>query len=175
MANPVIPAPGENVWPFKLGDEVRDTINGLSGILVTRFYHRTGCDRFAIEMPPKDNAIPENYHVDAGRLELVKAFPERHIDEVPDLHFKLGDTARDKMLGLTGIIGIIEVPLYGAPRASIDPEWDAKTKKLPEGFFVDGHVIEVIKAYDSRPKAETKPKPDAKPSRGACRMPTRGL
>ena len=166
---PAIPQPGENVWPFKLGDEVKDKINGITGVLIERFFHRTGCDRFQLELSPKDGAVPEVYFTDAGRLELVKAHPERHIDEVPDMHFKLGDKARDHMIGLTGTIGIISVPLFGAVRASIDPAWDEKTKKMPEGFFVDAHMVEVLEPYDGRPKTETKPTKPA--GRGCVRMP----
>jgi len=98
------------------------------------------------------------------------------VDEVPDIHIKLGDMAKDMMSGLEGRVTIINVPLHGAVRVSIDPLWDKKEKKNPEAFFVDAPFGEVTEAWDNRPKAETKPSTEQKKKKkekpGACRMPS---
>lgn len=175
---PPIKQPGENIWEFRLGDHVKDKVSGLIGTATARLYHRTGCDRFIVELPSREGAEPVDLILDAGRLTLVQENPELHReDEVPDVHFKLGDEARDIMAGLSGRIGVIKVPLFGAIMASIDPEWDAEKKVLPEGFFCDAHMVEVIEPYDNRPKKETKPTPAQKKKQkpGACRVPTRSI
>jgi len=98
------------------------------------------------------------------------------VDEVPDIHIKLGDMAKDMMSGLEGRVTIINVPLHGAVRVSIDPLWDKKEKKNPEAFFVDAPFGDVTEAWDNRPKAETKPSTEQKKKKkekpGACRMPS---
>lgn len=170
---PIIQQPGSLTWPFRLGDKVRDKINGLEGIATARFYHMTGCDRFALELAPEGNKPGEFYTLDGNRLELVESLPDRHrADEVPaDLHTKLGDECKSLIHGLTGTVTIIHVPLYGAIQVSIDPKWDAKEKKMPEGYFVDAAFVEVTKPYTpGQPKA--KPSQALKESRGACRMPS---
>ena len=170
---PIIREPGSLTWPFRLGDKVRDKINGLEGIAVSRFYHLTGCDRFAIELPAEGGKLGEIVHLDGQRLELVEAFPDRHrADEVPNgLHVKLGDECKSMIHGINGIATIIHVPLYGAIQVDIDPKWDAKEKKMPEGYFVDAAFVEVTKPYTPGRPAE-KPSEEIKSSRGSCRMPS---
>lgn len=168
---PVIQQPGSLTWPFRLGDKVRDKINGLEGIAINRAYHMTGCDRFTIELPADGGKPGEIYSCDGNRLELVEAFPDRHrVDEVPDgLHVKLGDECKSMIHGIAGVATIILVPLYGAIQIDIDPKWDAKEKKMPEGYFVDAAFVEVTKPYTpGQPKA--KPTEAIQKSRGACKM-----
>jgi hypothetical protein len=172
---PTIKQPGENTFPFRLGDEVRDTINGITGTAINRFYHLTGCDRFSIEIESEDKSKPpEGYVADGTRFELVKSHPDRHVEEVPDIHVRLGDMVFDTVSGLEGRVTIINVPLHGSVRVSVDPLWDKKEKKNPEAFFVDAPFVEVKEAWDNRPKAETKPTPEQKKKDkpGACRMPS---
>lgn len=169
---PSIHQPGSCTWPFRIGDKVRDKINGLEGVAVARFYHITGCDRFAVELPAEGGKPGEIFHCDAQRLELVEAFPERHrSDEVPvDLHIKLGDECKSLIHGLAGVATIIHVPIYGAIQVDIDPKWDAKEKKMPEGYFVDAAFIEVTKPYTPG-EVKKEPTEAVQKSRGCSRMP----
>lgn len=155
---PEITQPGSKTWDFRLGDKVRDKINGLEGIALDRFFHITGCDRFAIELPAADGKPGEIMHCDGNRLELIEAFPDRHREEVPDTHIKLGDKVRSVHLGLVGTAVVLRVPLHGAVQVDISPVWDPKEKKMPDGYFVDVDHVEVITPYTPRDKAETKPK-----------------
>lgn len=155
---PEISQPGSLSWPFRLGDKVRDKINGLEGVAIDRFFHITGCDRFAVELAPQDSKPGEIMHCDGNRLELVESFPDRHREEVPETHVKLGDKVRSVHLGVTGTAVVIRVPLHGAVQVDISPSWDPKERKLPDGFFVDADHIEIIEPYTPRPKEETKPK-----------------
>lgn len=172
MDKPIIQEPGSLTWPFRLGDKVRDKISGLEGIATGRAYHLTGCDRFTIELPPEGARVGELYTCDGNRLELVESFPDRHrTDEVPEgLHVKLGDECKSLIHGVAGVATIILVPLYGAIQIDIDPKWDPKEKKMPEGYFVDAAFVEVTKPYTpGAPKAQ--PSQAIKESRGPCRMP----
>jgi hypothetical protein len=129
---PVIPQPGELTWGFRLGDRVKDKINGIEGVAMGRIFH---------------------YHCDGSRLELHTAFPDRHRNELPDGRVRLGDKVRDITSGLTGTAAIISVPLIGAVQIDIQPLYDAKTNKMPEGYFVDDHLVEVLTPYTSAEKA----------------------
>ncbi|UIS25278.1 hypothetical protein [Erythrobacter phage vB_EliS-L02] len=172
---PAIKQPGENTFPFRLGDRVKDKINGLTGTATNRLYHVTGCDRFMIEIDSDDKTKkPELYTADANRFELVEARPDLHTEEVPDLHVRLGDKVVDLLHGLTGRVTLINVPLHGSAQVSVDPQWDAKEKKMPEGYFVDAPFVEVKETWDNRPKAETRPTEEQKKKEkpGACRMPS---
>lgn len=62
------------------------------------------------------------------------------------------------------------MPLHGAIQISVEPGWDPKEKKLPEGYFFDVAFLEVTDPYEPRPKAETKPKASQKPERGCTRL-----
>lgn len=159
------PTPGANVFTFKLGDRVKDKISGLEGVLMNRFYHLSGCDRFMFETDPKDGKLGECVHVDGQRLELVTAFADRHRDEVPDTEIKLGDEAVDIVTGLKGIVTIINVPLHGSMQFCITPGYDPKEKKMPEAFFTDECHVEVTKPLTSpdTKAVEDKPAPKKKP------------
>lgn len=172
IEKPVIQQPGSLTWGFRLGDKVKDKINDLEGIAIGRLFHMTGCDRFSIELPAADGKPGEVYHVDGNRLELVTAYEDRHrADEAPlDLHVKLGDEAKSMIHGLVGTATVVNVPLYGAIQVCLDPKWDPKEKKLPDGFFVDANFIEVIKPYSPRPKVEQQPTEAAKKTRGPVRL-----
>lgn len=170
---PEIPAIGALTHPFRLGDRVEDTLNGIKGLAVTRHYHVTGCDRFEIELDPVDGKPGETFVVSSERLKLSKAHPKRHRDEAPEMHVKLGDKVTSVTMGVSGVATVITVPLYGSPRVCIEPQWDAKTKKMPDPFLCDVAFVRVDEAYDSRPKEEQKPKATTKPERGASRLPTR--
>jgi hypothetical protein len=168
-----IQKPGSQTWPFRLGDKVRDKINGLEGIAISRYFHVTGCDRFMIELPLKDGAPQDNYIGPAERLELVESFPDRHREEVPDMHIHLGDECKAVLSGVAGVCAMIHVPLHGATQVDISPKWDPKEKKLPEGYFVDAAFVEVTKPYTPAPRAAKKPTEAIKKERGASRMPKR--
>lgn len=175
MTKPIIAPPGSMTWDFRLGDRVRDKISGLEGIAMSRFFHVTGCDRFMVETPAMDGKAGENIHVDGARLELVESFPERHLadETASELHVKLGDRCRSRISQLTGVATIIHVPLFGATQVCLDPQWDPKTKKMPEAFFADAPFVEVLEPYTPLPAGTPAPEPSEKlkSQRGSSRMP----
>ena len=173
---PEIKQPGSLSRPFRLGDEVKDKLSGLTGVAVSRFYHITGCDRFAIELPANEGKPGELVVYDGNRLELIASHPDRHReDEVPvELHVELGDECKSLIHGIAGRCVVIHVPLFGAIQLDISPDWDPKEKKLPEGYYVDAAFVEVTKPYRARPKETQQPAPSTKNTRGPVRM-SKGL
>ena len=58
---------------IKLGDKVKDTITGYTGIAVCRCSYLQGCDRVAIQAPVnKDNKLSEWHYFDEPQLKVVK-------------------------------------------------------------------------------------------------------
>lgn len=162
------PPPGSQVFPFRLGDRVRDKINGLEGTAIVRLFHISGCDTFIIERDANKEKMERGEIADnnGDRLELVTARPELHKNEIPDVGIFLGDEARDLVHGIAGVVTHIIVPLYGAVQIQICPKYDEKDKKLPESYVVDAHHVEVTKALNPIPKTAA-PKPAAPQERGA--------
>lgn len=172
-SKPVLDPIGTLVHGFRLGDEVKDIFNDIKGRAVERHYHMTGCDRFAVEPAPTDGKPGETFVVTNERLKRVKEHTKYHRDEAPDLHVKLGDKVTSQTMGISGIATVIVVPLFGSVRVCIEPQWDAKTKKMPEPFLCDVAFVKVDEAYDGRSLTEQKPKPTAKREPGNSRLPTR--
>lgn len=170
---PIIPAIGSLAHPFRLGDRVKDSMNGIEGIAIERHYHVTGCDRFAVELDPVDGKPGETFVVSSERLKLSKAHPKRHRDEAPEMHVKLGDKVTSTTMGISGVATVVSVSLFGSPKICIEPQWDAKTKKMPEPFLCDVAFVRVDEAYDGRPKADQQIKATTKVEPGASRLPTR--
>jgi hypothetical protein len=58
---------------IRLGDEVRDSITGYSGIAVSRTEHLTGAPRVCVQPKVMDGTKPaEDFWFDEGRLETLQ-------------------------------------------------------------------------------------------------------
>lgn len=57
---------------IQLGDKVRDTITGLSGVATCRCLYLNGCDHIGIQGLAKDGKIPPVQWVDEPQVELVE-------------------------------------------------------------------------------------------------------
>lgn len=56
-----------------LGNKVRDTITGFTGIAISRTIFLQGCDRIAVQPPVgKDGTLPEYQHFDEPQLEILE-------------------------------------------------------------------------------------------------------
>lgn len=62
------------IFQFDLGDEVRDRITGLKGIILSRTQWYNKCIRYCIQPKGvKDGKIPDGINMDEESLEMVKA------------------------------------------------------------------------------------------------------
>lgn len=56
-----------------LGDRVKDTVSGFSGIAVAKVTYLQGCDRVAIQAPVKKNEKPAEWmYFDEPQLKVLK-------------------------------------------------------------------------------------------------------
>lgn len=57
----------------KLGDRVKDTVSGFSGIAVAKTTYLQGCDRIAVQAITKKNEKPISWqHFDEPQLKVIK-------------------------------------------------------------------------------------------------------
>ncbi len=58
---------------INLGDEVKDIITGLKGIVIGKTKWMYGCNRVIIQPPmDKDGKVPDGYSVDEPQVEVIK-------------------------------------------------------------------------------------------------------
>jgi hypothetical protein len=63
-----------SIFKFNLGDEVRDLVTGIVGVVVAKTEWLNGCKRYTIEREAKkDGTLPESVSADEQQLELKKA------------------------------------------------------------------------------------------------------
>ncbi len=62
-------------WKFGLGDEVKDLMTGMQGIIAARVEFLDGCRRYLVQVPKptKDGDAGPERNVDEGLLVLIKA------------------------------------------------------------------------------------------------------
>jgi len=65
------------VSPFNMGETVKDTISGYTGIVVAITYYMTGCTHLSLQAPmnKKDGTVPDWENFDETRCEMIKEAP----------------------------------------------------------------------------------------------------
>lgn len=59
---------------IELGDKVRDTLSGFTGIVMARSEHLTGCNQFhVLPASEKDNDLKDGQWFDVERLEKLES------------------------------------------------------------------------------------------------------
>ncbi len=57
----------------ELGDKVKDTVTGFSGIAVCKVDYLQGCRRFGVQAPSKNNKKPDEWqYFDEPQLQVIK-------------------------------------------------------------------------------------------------------
>jgi len=58
---------------IKLGQKVKCTVTGFTGIATSRVEYLNGCVQFAVtpQKKPKDSKYPDGSYIDEGQLEVV--------------------------------------------------------------------------------------------------------
>lgn len=109
---------------IKLGQEVRDKITGFTGTAIAEIEYLFGCNQFGVSPRMNDNGeIKDAEFFDVGRMEFISngVSTEEGIPNWTNT-VKLGNEAKDKVTGLTGIvIGRIR-NFYGGVRYGITPK-----------------------------------------------------
>lgn len=61
------------MFKIELGDKVKDTVTGFTGIAVAKVTYLQGCDRYAVQAPVKKNEKPQEWqYFDEPQLEVIK-------------------------------------------------------------------------------------------------------
>lgn len=148
---------------IRIGDFVRDRISGLTGTVIERIIFLYGCDHIVIEGEAKDGKLGDRTKIPVERFELLRSQPEFHRDEdYSKLHVKLGDRAKDAVSGMEGTVTMIHILMFGLLQVCIDPDYNAKDKKMPEAYFVDSDRI--IRVKEQEPPRAPEPVPPPKPA-----------
>ena len=72
---------------MKLGDKVRDTITGLTGVAVARHEYLNGCIRLSLQPPEvKDGKPVDCSTFDVEQLEVVEKASPRSVDPTGGPH-----------------------------------------------------------------------------------------
>lgn len=92
---------------IELGDIAKDDLTGFEGVVVSRTFWLTNCDRLSLQPKAlKDGEPAKAQSFDITRCTLVTkaahAAGPRAIDTRPEI--ALGDTARDTITGFEGIV-----------------------------------------------------------------------
>src|SRR4051794_18509658 len=61
------------IFKFNLGDQVKDLVTNIAGIIVARTEWLNGCKRYQLDRPVnKDGSLPDDISVDEAQCEMVK-------------------------------------------------------------------------------------------------------
>ena len=73
---------------IKLGDKVKDTVSGFTGVAVAEHLYLHGCTRITVQpSTDKDGKLPDTQTFDRPQLEVIKKAAVKegsHIDGGPD-------------------------------------------------------------------------------------------
>lgn len=62
----------KKIAQIKLGNKVKDSVSGLTGIVTSRIEYITGCVQFGVAQKVKaDGTLPDTVYIDESRLEVV--------------------------------------------------------------------------------------------------------
>ena len=133
---------------INLGDQVKDTITGFTGVVVSQATFLNGCARINIQSQKLKEGVPTDPRwFDTTQIKLVKA---NAIGAGPPLSFpnliELGDRGKDRVTGYQGIVVGRTTFLSSYPRVCLQSE-----KLLPDGQptesqWFDEPQVELIKA-----------------------------
>lgn len=59
---------------IEMGDKVKDTLSGFTGVVLARSEHMTGCNQlYILPVSDKDNDMKDGHWFDVERIEKLKA------------------------------------------------------------------------------------------------------
>ena len=151
---------------FKLGARLRDKLTGIEGTAINYYFHLSGCQYVEIEPDPEGNKRSEAIYLPEERCEFVSEGGDLKQPEIETCHVKLGDKVKDNLTGFTGHATMIQIPLYGVGRVSIDPGLKKKEPtEMAEGYFFDEQRVEVI---ETKAPPVAKEMPEKRKTRGCA-------
>lgn len=152
----------------QLGDVVRCRITGYQGVVLARTDWMNNCPRLTVQArevkdgKPVDACAfdePDLDFVEASSLEIIPpARPKRPLE--------LGDTAKDRVTGLEGIVVAITTWLNGCSRVNIKPRTlDKEGRPVESSTFDEKDVLLLVAANPKPPKVTRTGGPRQDPQR----------
>ena len=131
--------------PAKNGDEVKDIISGLGGVVVGITEWLYGCRRLFVQSRSiKDGRLSDPFTIDEPQAKIVKrgavlATPNGGKRDIR------GDRVKDRISGLTGIVfGVTNLAFSSARRIHVCPE-SHKDGRPAALFTMDEDQLEIVK------------------------------
>jgi hypothetical protein len=137
---------------IKLGDIARDTITGFEGVAIARSTALNNCPRWTLQpQEVKDGVATESRSFDEPNVEFVRGTDIPTIACVrPEEPAELGDTVRDLVTGLEGVVMSITIFQAGCTRIAVQPR--ALKDGLPvSASYCDECHLAVIKRASPKP------------------------
>jgi len=123
---------------INLGNKVRNTINGFSGMAIARTEFLHGCAQIMVESSElKDGKPVESQVFDEQNLETTE---EAKPFKTPDVRIPMGSRVRDTWTGFEGILSGRTVSLYRGVRLIIAPTALHEGKPIDSFYFEDERV-----------------------------------
>lgn len=129
---------------FELGEQVRDRISGFEGVVAAISHHLTGCTRIGVDPMGKDNTTRRGdteFFFEAQLETMGDSFTVSD-EPVRSVDFEMGETVRDTVTNVEGVVSTVTFNLMNCPRVAIQPVDDA-TEAL-DREWVDAPRIEVV-------------------------------
>lgn len=153
---------------LSFGDVAKDKITGFQGVIVARTRFLSNVDRLSIQPRGLDKEgkpiKPRGF--DEGSLEFVET---TELEPVPIERAPhpvgLGDTVKDQVTGLVGVVNAITSWFEGCSILQVQPQGLHEGEPIDPAAF-DERKVDVVVRANPTPEPVTTGGPRAEPSRG---------
>jgi hypothetical protein len=154
---------------FKLGQSIRDTATGLSGVLTAMAERLDGTHQLHIQPhSEKGDEFKDGYYIDWNSVDITDSVGITNRVHPPIKHnVKLGDTVRDRVTGVTGIATSLSTFFNGCVLVRVVPKARFFGLVRPEDIVTSVTLCDVISNHAvtnnlTTKKEAAKPKPVAR-------------
>lgn len=142
---------------IKLGDVAKDSVTGFQGVATGYSTHLNNCPRWTLQpQEVKDGKAIESRTFDAPLVEFVgpsgiPVIPVTRSADPPEL----GDTVRDVITGLEGVVLSTYIFSAGCVRTSVQPRALKDGLPVDPSWFDECHLLVVTRANPKPKPAKT--------------------
>ena len=146
------------IYDIEIGDEAKDTVTGISGIVVVKHNYLYGIPRIGIQPTGSFEGKPhESIHIDILQGELIKKAAVDRKGTAPKTLLELGAKGKCRITGFEGICTGRAEWLYSCTKVLLQSEkLDFWTRKPREGVWLDEPGIKVLKEVSEEIKETVK-------------------
>ena len=133
------------MFQYDLGDELKEEITGMKGIVMAKTLHLNGCRHYAIQPALVKGAMQGWIDHDESRFALVKRQKVSFKIHDEECKIELGDEVKDFPTGLLGIVVGICYYYDGTIYFQVQPS-KVIDGKMPEGVTLSAARLTLVKA-----------------------------